>query len=105
VNIRHHTAEVNGIKMHYVEAGQGLPLLLLHGFPQTWYCWRHQIPVLAEHYHVIAPDLRGYGHTEKPAEGYDKRTMARDVYALMQHLGYPKAAIVGHDRSRGNSIC
>jgi len=98
VDIRHHTAQVNGITMHWVEAGQGPPVLLLHGFPETCYCWRHQIPVLAEHHHVIAPDLRGYGHTAKPSGGYDKRTMAQDTYSLMQHVGYSMAAIVGHDR-------
>ncbi|MFL6416349.1 MAG: alpha/beta fold hydrolase [Bryobacteraceae bacterium] len=84
--------------MHWVEAGHGPPVFLLHGFPETWYCWRHQIPVLAEHYHVIAPDLRGYGHTDKPFGGYDKRTMAQDIYLLMQRIGYSKAPIVGHDR-------
>ncbi|MBV9320217.1 MAG: alpha/beta fold hydrolase, partial [Mycobacterium sp.] len=55
-------------------AGSGPPVILLHGFPEFWYAWRHQIPVLAEHYTVIAPDLRGYGYTEKPHDGYDKRT-------------------------------
>lgn len=84
--------------MHHVEAGHGKPVILLHGFPETWYCWRHQIPLLSEHYHVIAPDLRGYGRTDKPAGGYDKRTMARDIYALLQRFGYSNAFIVGHDR-------
>ncbi|WP_026218209.1 alpha/beta fold hydrolase [Embleya scabrispora] len=61
---------------HWVTAGQGPPVYLLHGFPETWYGWRKQIPVLAERFTVIAPDLRGYGDTEKPASGYDKRTIA-----------------------------
>ncbi|HUA64322.1 MAG TPA: alpha/beta hydrolase [Alphaproteobacteria bacterium] len=94
----HCTATVNGLKMHYVEAGSGPPVILLHGFPETWYCWRHQIPALAERYRIIAPDLRGYGETTRPTDGYDKRTMAADVLALMHHLGIEKAAIVGHDR-------
>jgi len=94
----HHTALVNGIRMHYVTAGSGPPVLLLHGFPETWYCWRHQIPTLAGQFRVIALDLRGYGATEKPAAGYDKRTMARDVRELMRHLGVDRAAVVGHDR-------
>ncbi len=94
----HHTVRVNDLKMHYVEAGKGPPVLLLHGFPETWYCWRHQIPELSERYRLIVPDLRGYGETEKPANGYDKRTMANDIIALMQHCGVSKAAIVGHDR-------
>lgn len=96
--LRHHTTQVNGIRMHYVEAGSGPPVLLLHGFPETWYCWRHQIPALAARYRVIAPDLRGYGETRKPATGYDKRTMARDIRELMRHLGIDRAAVVGHDR-------
>lgn len=96
--LSHHTTHVNGIRMHYAEAGNGPPVLLLHGFPETWFCWRHQIPALAEHYRVIVPDLRGYGATDKPATGYDKRTMARDVRELLRHLDIPRAAIVGHDR-------
>lgn len=96
--VKHHTVQVNGITMHSVEADQGAPVLLLHGFPETWFAWRKQIPVLAQQYHVIVPDLRGYGESEKPATGYDKRTMATDIYQLMQHLGLRKAALVGHDR-------
>jgi haloacetate dehalogenase len=94
----HCTAIVNGLKMHYVDAGSGPPVILLHGFPETWYCWRHQIPALAERHRIIAPDLRGYGETAGPAPGYDKRNMAADVLALMRHLGIERAAIVGHDR-------
>jgi haloacetate dehalogenase len=75
--IRSLTVRPNGIRQHYLEAGNGPPVVLLHGFPETSYAWRHQIPVLARRYRVIAPDLRGYGDTEKPASGYDKRTMAR----------------------------
>lgn len=73
-------------------------MYLLHGFPETWYGWRKQIPVLADSYTVVAPDLRGYGGTDKPSGGYDKRTMAGDVVALMDHLGHERAALVGHDR-------
>jgi haloacetate dehalogenase len=96
--ITHHTATVNKIKMHFVEAGDGPAVFLLHGFPETWFAWRKQIPVLAQHYHLIVPDLRGYGDTEKPATGYDKRTMATDIYELMHHLGIDKIALIGHDR-------
>lgn len=96
--VTHHTASVNGLRMHYVEAGSGPLVLLLHGFPETWYCWRHQIPALASRYRVIAPDLRGYGETSKPMAGYNKHTMARDIYELIRHLGSTRAAIVGHDR-------
>ena len=96
--LTHHTTHINSIRMHYVEAGEGPPVVLLHGFPETWYCWRHQIPVLAARYRVIVPDLRGYGETEKPATGYDKRTMGRDIRELMTHCGFERAAIIGHDR-------
>lgn len=96
--VTHHTARLNGIRQHWISAGSGPPVYLLHGFPETWFAWRKQIPVLAERFTVIAPDLRGYGDTEKPAAGYDKRTMATDVLALMDHLGHDKIALVGHDR-------
>jgi pimeloyl-ACP methyl ester carboxylesterase len=98
VTVTHHTARLNGITQHWVTAGDGPPVYLVHGFPETWYAWRKQIPVLAEKYTIIAPDLRGYGDTEKPASGYDKRTMANDLAALMDHLGHDRAPIVGHDR-------
>lgn len=81
-----------------MEAGSGPPVILLHGFPETWYAWRHQIPVLGQHYRLIVPDLRGYGATEKPTAGYDKRTMANDIKALMDALGIARAPIIGHDR-------
>jgi len=98
IAIRHHTVTANGIRQHYLEAGDGPPVVLLHGFPETSYAWRHQIPELAKHYRVIAPDLRGYGETDKPAGGYDKRTMARDLLELLRSLGIERIALVGHDR-------
>jgi haloacetate dehalogenase len=98
VNIRHHTITANGIKQHFVEAGAGNPVVLLHGFPETWYAWRKQIPVLGSQYRLIIPDLRGYGATEKPASGYDKRTMANDILALMRQLDIERCPIIGHDR-------
>jgi haloacetate dehalogenase len=91
-------ATVNGIRMHYLRAGEGPPLFLLHGWPQTSHCWHQVLGPLAETHTVIAPDLRGYGRTDKPKTGYDKRTMAADVAALAEHLGYPKTAVAGHDR-------
>jgi haloacetate dehalogenase len=97
-SVAHHRRAVNGIKMHYAEAGAGPPVVLLHGFPETCYAWRHQIDALGQRYRLIMPDLRGYGATEKAATGYDKRTMANDIRALMASLGIEKAAIVGHDR-------
>ena len=72
--------------------------MLLHGFPETNFAWRFQIPELAKQYRVIAPDLRGYGETDKPASGYDKRNMANDLRELMRALNLNKIALVGHDR-------
>ena len=64
-----HTVQANGIRQNYIDAGSGAPVVLLHGFPETNFAWRHQIPVLGELYRIIAPDLRGYGETDKPASG------------------------------------
>jgi haloacetate dehalogenase len=91
-------ATVNGLRMHYLRAGEGPPLFLLHGWPQTSHCWHKVLGPLAETHTVIAPDLRGYGRTDKPKTGYDKRTMAADVAALAEHLGFAKVAVAGHDR-------
>ena len=93
----HHTAFVNEVRLHYVTAGQGDPVVLLHGWPETWYQWRKIIPPLAERYTVIAPDLRGLGDSSKPATGYDKRTVADDIYQLVQKLGFRRIFLVGHD--------
>lgn len=93
----HHKATVNGQSIHYVRAGSGDPLLLLHGWPATWYHWRKVIPTLAEHYTVIAPDLRGFGDSSKPQSGYDTRTVTEDVYQLMRQLGFTKLFVAGHD--------
>jgi hypothetical protein len=96
--IKHHTIRANDIRQHYIAAGEVASVVLLHGFPETSYAWRHQVPELAKKYRVIAPDLRGYGETEKPATGYDKRNMAKDLRELMRALEIPKIAPVGHDR-------
>ncbi|MCY4136432.1 MAG: alpha/beta hydrolase [bacterium] len=94
----HHRAVVNDISLHYVTAGEGPPVVLLHGWPETWFAWRKQLPALAEHYSLIVPDLRGYGDSDKPATGYDKRQMASDISELCRQLGHKKVAAVGHDR-------
>jgi haloacetate dehalogenase len=96
--ITNHTLHANGVRQHYLEAGSGAPVVLLHGFPETSFAWRHQIPELAKRFRVIAPDLRGYGETDKPASGYDKRTMANDLRELVRELDIPKVSLVGHDR-------
>jgi haloacetate dehalogenase len=93
------TALVNGVRLHYLLEGDGPLVVLLHGWPQTWYCWRKVVPALAAGHTVLAPDLRGYGLSDKPPSGFDKRTMAADVRALVGHLGYDRVALLaGHDR-------
>ena len=96
----HRFVETNGIRMHYVEQGEGYPVLLLHGFPELWYSWRHQIPALAEAgFHAIAPDLRGYGETDAPpgVESYTIHHLVGDLTGLLDALGYEKAVVLGHD--------
>jgi pimeloyl-ACP methyl ester carboxylesterase len=87
--------------MHVVLAGEGFPVVLLHGIPQSWYEWRKVIPALSERFRVIAPDLRGLGDSAKPPDGYDKRTLARDVRELLRGLGVERAVVVGHDWGGG----
>ncbi|MBD2771960.1 alpha/beta fold hydrolase [Iningainema tapete] len=93
----HHTATVGDVRLHYVIGGKGDPVVLLHGWPQTWYAWRKIMPALAQRYTVLAPDYRGAGDSSKPFSGYDKRTVADDIYALVQQLGYERINLVGHD--------
>jgi pimeloyl-ACP methyl ester carboxylesterase len=83
--------------MHVVEAGEGHPVVMLHGWPQHWYLWRDVIPLLAPHRRVICPDLRGFGWTDAPTSGYDRETMAGDVLALLDVLGLDQVDLVGHD--------
>jgi pimeloyl-ACP methyl ester carboxylesterase len=97
VDLTHHTATVNGVRLHYVTAGRGEPVVLLHGWLQTWREWRQVIPALARHFRVLAPDLRGFGDSDKPLTGYDARTLAEDVFQLVTHLGYREVSLVGHD--------
>ncbi len=93
----HCVARVNGVRLHYLRQGQGRPLVLLHGWPQTSFCWRKVMGPLAQHFAVIAPDLRGFGASDKPVTGYDMRTVATDIRELIVVLGYEKAILVGHD--------
>lgn len=93
----HHKAKINGIQIHYVIGGKGEPVVLLHGWPQSWYMWRKVMPILAQGYTVIAPDLRGFGESSKPDTGYDKRTVAEDIYQLVRQLGYQRIFLVGQD--------
>jgi pimeloyl-ACP methyl ester carboxylesterase len=90
-------ASVNGIQMHYVMGGQGDPVVLLHGWPETWYAWHKVMPALAQNYTVIAPDLRGLGDSSKPPTGYDGKTLAEDIHQLVTQLGFNTIFLVGHD--------
>ncbi|MGW5345038.1 alpha/beta fold hydrolase [Streptomyces sp. NPDC004050] len=92
-------ADVDGVRLHYVEGGDpaGAPLVLLGGWPQTWWQWRKVLPDLARRYRVLAVDLRGMGGSAKPEGGYDKKTLARDVHGLLGRLGIGPAHVVGHD--------
>lgn len=93
----HDSMYFDDLKMHYVRAGAGEPVVLLHGWPQTWYAWRKVIPLLAGDFDVIVPDLRGCGDTSKPSGGYDKKTVAHDVHRLVEALGHSSVNVVGHD--------
>jgi len=88
----------NGVRLHVRTAGSGPALVLLHGYPQSGIMWRKLAPDLARHYSVVVPDLRGYGDSEKARDGYDKKTMARDIHELMVALGHQHYSVVGHDR-------
>jgi pimeloyl-ACP methyl ester carboxylesterase len=99
-DITHRTIDTNGIKMHIAEAGQGSLVLLLHGFPELWYSWRHQLPALAAAgYHAVAPDIRGYGGTDAPAEveSYTMRNHTADAVGILDALGEKTAVVIGHD--------
>ncbi len=98
--ITHRTIETNGINMHIAEAGQGPLVLLVHGFPESWYSWRHQLPALAAAgYHAVAPDVRGYGRTDapQPIEAYSMKNMTADMAGVVDALGEQAAVVVGHD--------
>lgn len=98
--VTHGRARVNGIRVHYITAGSGPPLLLLHGTPKSHYYWYRLIPFLTPHFTVVAPDLRGFGATDKPpaSEGYDCLTQANDVAELMRQLGHEKYHVHGEVR-------
>jgi pimeloyl-ACP methyl ester carboxylesterase len=89
--------ESGDLRLHAVIGGNGPPLLLVHGWPETWYAWRMLMPALAETFEVIAVDQRGMGLSDKPKSGYDTRTLATDLLGLMDALGHDRFAVVGHD--------
>ncbi|MFT5351594.1 MAG: pimeloyl-ACP methyl ester carboxylesterase, partial [Gammaproteobacteria bacterium] len=98
-DIKHGYADSNGVKIHYAEAGKGPLVVMIHGFPDFWYTWRHQMAGLKENYHVVAIDQRGYNLSDKPEgiESYDMSLLVSDVAAVIRHLGEEKATVVGHD--------
>jgi pimeloyl-ACP methyl ester carboxylesterase len=100
MDITHRTTETNGIRLHIAEAGSGPLVMLCHGFPESWYSWRHQLPALAQAgFHVVAPDMRGYGQSDKP-EAIDQYTLLHligDMVGLVDTLGEKTAVIAGHD--------
>jgi len=102
--INHGFADVGDVRLHYAECGTGEDLvILLHGFPECWYSWRHQLPVLGRRYRVIAPDMRGYNLSDKPSRVQDYRIefLVEDVVGLIRYFGKEKAAIVAHDWGAG----
>lgn len=96
--LEHGHADLGDVRIHYVTAGSGPAVLLIHGWPQTWYMWRDIIPGLAPNYRVIAPDPRGLGESSRPVGGYDKKTIANDLWRLTHDvLGEASLLVVGHD--------
>jgi pimeloyl-ACP methyl ester carboxylesterase len=95
--VRHGYVEVRGMRLHVAEAGEGEPVVLLHGFPQHWYGWRRLLPLLSGEYRLICVDQRGFGWSDAPAKGYDTDSRVADVLALMDGLGLDKARLIGHD--------
>lgn len=104
VDFKHRYADLGDVRLHYVEAGTGPLVILLHGFPEFWYSWRHQIAPLARAgYHVVAPDMRGYNLSDKPGSVRDYRIdlLARDVARLIRDRGAERATVIGHDWGAG----
>ena len=95
--VRHQCVTVDGVQFHVAEAGQGEPLLLLHGWPQHWYEWRYLIEMFQGEYHIICPDLRGLGWSDAPASGYEKERLVDDVLGIMDALGLERVRLIGHD--------
>lgn len=96
-NFTNNYAEVNDTKLHYVIGGQGEPLILIPGYPETWWAYHKVMPILAKKYLVIVVEMRGMGSSAKPTSGSDKKNMAKDIYDLVKKLGYGKVHIGGHD--------
>jgi pimeloyl-ACP methyl ester carboxylesterase len=91
------TADAGPLRVHYAEAGEGPPLLLVHGWPQHFWCWRRVVPLLSARHRLICPDLRGFGWSGAPGRGYDPVTFAADQIALLDALGLDRVGAIGHD--------
>jgi pimeloyl-ACP methyl ester carboxylesterase len=95
--VEHRAVTLAGVRVHVAESGAGRPLVLLHGWPQHWYCWRHLIPLLAPEFRLICPDLRGFGWSDAPPGAYDKEQFATDLLGLLDELGLDRVGLIGHD--------
>jgi len=105
---KHEYADVNGARLHYVTAGKGKLIMFVHGFPEFWYEWKNQLAEFGQDYQAVAPDMRGYNLSSKPAEvdQYQVKYMVEDLRALAEKLGHKKFILVAHDwaaLSRGHS--
>lgn len=106
MNRTHHYFDTGDVVLHYVRAGEGDPVVLLHGWPQSWYCWHKIMPALSERYAIIAPDLRGLGDSSRPLDGYDKATIAEDIRKLVhEHLNIKSYYLVAHDWGGPVAFC
>jgi pimeloyl-ACP methyl ester carboxylesterase len=95
--VTHRTVSARGLEFHVAEAGAGEPVVLLHGWPQHWFAWRRVVPLLAPHGRLLMPDLRGFGWSDAPHDGYEKQTMADDLLAVLDALELPRVRLVAHD--------
>jgi pimeloyl-ACP methyl ester carboxylesterase len=95
--VAHRTVPARGMEFHVAEAGAGQPVVLLHGWPQHWWAWRRVVPLLAPHARLLAPDLRGFGWSQAPRDGYEKHTMAEDLLAILDALELERVRLLAHD--------
>lgn len=97
INVSHHYLDLDGVKWHWVEQGEGTPIVLLHGIPESWQCWKHQIPSLSNQFRVIAIDLKGYGKSGKEDGDYSMTAVASQIIKLLNHIEVSNFHLAGHD--------